>query len=37
MHEGTEAHSRSLLLHALSQAGLGLWRIDSEDIPDTSR
>ncbi len=28
---------RSLLLHALSQAGLGLRRLDSEDIPDTSR
>jgi putative Mg2+ transporter-C (MgtC) family protein len=32
-----EAHMRSLLLHALSQAGLGLRRIDSEDIPDTSK
>jgi putative Mg2+ transporter-C (MgtC) family protein len=32
-----EAHMRSLLLHALSQAGLGLRRIESEDIPDTSR
>ncbi|HWY15814.1 MAG TPA: MgtC/SapB family protein [Rhizomicrobium sp.] len=32
-----EAHTRSLLLHALSQAGLGLRRIDSEDIPDTSK
>jgi len=30
-----EAHMRSLLLHALSQAGLGLRRIDSEDIRDT--
>lgn len=30
-----EAHTRSLLLHALSQAGLGLRRIDSADIPDT--
>lgn len=30
-----EAHMRSLLLHALSQAGLGLRRIDSEDIPET--
>ena len=30
-----EAHTRSLLLHALSQSGLGLRRIDSEDIPDT--
>ena len=28
---------RSLLLHALSQAGLGLRRIDSEDIPETSK
>jgi putative Mg2+ transporter-C (MgtC) family protein len=32
-----EAHMRALLLHALSQAGLGLRRIDSEDIPDTSK
>jgi putative Mg2+ transporter-C (MgtC) family protein len=32
-----EAHMRSLLLHALSHAGLGLRRIDSEDIPDTSK
>ena len=32
-----EAHTRSLLLHALSQAGLGLRRIDSEDIPDTPK
>jgi putative Mg2+ transporter-C (MgtC) family protein len=32
-----EAHVRSILLHALSQAGLGLRRIDSEDIPDTSK
>ena len=31
-----EAHLRSLLLHALSQGGLGLRRIDSADIPDTS-
>src|ERR1700676_4851281 len=31
-----EAHLRSLLLHALSQGGLGLRRIDSSDIPDTS-
>jgi len=30
-----EAHMRSLLLHGLSQSGLGLRRIDSEDIPDT--
>jgi putative Mg2+ transporter-C (MgtC) family protein len=32
-----EAHMRSLLLHALSQAGLGLRRIESEDIPDTTK
>jgi putative Mg2+ transporter-C (MgtC) family protein len=32
-----EAHIRSLLLHALSQAGLGLRSLDSEDIPDTSK
>ena len=32
-----EAHIRSLLLHALSQAGLGLRRINSEDIPETSK
>lgn len=32
-----EAHMRSLLLHALSQSGLGLRRIDSADIPDTSK
>src|ERR1700722_2351580 len=32
-----EAHVRSVLLHALSQANLGLRRIDSEDIPDTSK
>jgi putative Mg2+ transporter-C (MgtC) family protein len=30
-----EAHLRSVLLHALSQAGLGLRRMDSADIPDT--
>ena len=30
-----EAHTRSLLLHALSSAGLGLRRLDSEDISDT--
>jgi putative Mg2+ transporter-C (MgtC) family protein len=30
-----EAHLRLLLLHALSQAGLGLRRIDRADIPDT--
>jgi putative Mg2+ transporter-C (MgtC) family protein len=32
-----EAHMRSLLLHALSQAGLGLRRLDSQDVPDTSK
>jgi putative Mg2+ transporter-C (MgtC) family protein len=32
-----EAHIRSLLLHGMSGAGLGLRRIDSEDIPDTSK
>jgi putative Mg2+ transporter-C (MgtC) family protein len=32
-----EAHLRSLLLHALSQAELGLRRIDSADISDTSK
>jgi putative Mg2+ transporter-C (MgtC) family protein len=32
-----EAHLRSLLLQALSQAGLGLRRLDSADIPETSR
>jgi putative Mg2+ transporter-C (MgtC) family protein len=32
-----EAHMRSLLLHALSEAGLGLRRLDSEDIPETSK
>jgi putative Mg2+ transporter-C (MgtC) family protein len=32
-----EAHMRSLLLHALSQTGLGLRRIDSEDVPDTTK
>jgi putative Mg2+ transporter-C (MgtC) family protein len=32
-----EAHVRSLLLHALSQAGLGLRRIESEDLPETSK
>ena len=31
-----EAHLRSLLLHGLSQGGLGLRRIDSSDIPDTA-
>jgi putative Mg2+ transporter-C (MgtC) family protein len=33
---GEEAHLRSLLLHGLSQGGLGLRRIDSSDIPDTA-
>jgi putative Mg2+ transporter-C (MgtC) family protein len=32
-----EAHVRSLLMHGLSSAGLGLRQIDSEDIPDTSK
>ena len=32
-----EAHMRSLLLQALSHAGLGLRRIESEDIPETTR
>lgn len=32
-----EAHLRSLLLHSLSQENLGLRRIDSADIPDTSK
>jgi len=32
-----EAHLRSLLLHALSQGNLGLRRIDSADIADTSK
>ena len=32
-----EAHMRSLLLHALSQAGLGLRRIDSQDVADGSK
>jgi putative Mg2+ transporter-C (MgtC) family protein len=32
-----EAHLRSLLLHALSQGGLGLRRIESADIPDTTK
>src|SRR5271165_2257756 len=32
-----EAHTRSLLLHALAQAGLGLRRLDSEDIPDSTK
>jgi putative Mg2+ transporter-C (MgtC) family protein len=32
-----EAHLRSLLLHALSQSGLGLRRMDSVDVSDTSK
>jgi putative Mg2+ transporter-C (MgtC) family protein len=32
-----EAHTRSLLLHALSEAGLGLRRLDSVDIPETAK
>jgi putative Mg2+ transporter-C (MgtC) family protein len=32
-----EAHVRSLLLHQLSQAGLGLRRLDSEDIEGGGR
>lgn len=32
-----EAHLRSLLLHTLTQAGLGLRRIDSQDIPETNK
>jgi putative Mg2+ transporter-C (MgtC) family protein len=32
-----EARMRSLLLHALSQSGLGLRRLDSQDIADTSK
>lgn len=32
-----EARTRSILLHALSQSGLGLHRLDSEDIRDTSK
>ncbi len=32
-----EAHLRSLLLHALSQGSLGLRRVESADIPDTSK
>jgi len=32
-----EAQMRSLLLNALTQAGLGLRRLDSEDVPDTSK
>lgn len=32
-----EAHVRSLLLHALTQGALGLRRIDSEDVADSTR
>ncbi len=32
-----ESHVRSLLLHDLSKAGLGLRRIDSADVPETSK
>lgn len=32
-----EAHMRSLLLHELSQAGLGLRRIESEDIAQSTK
>ncbi|MEE3622430.1 MgtC/SapB family protein [Nitrospirillum sp. BR 11752] len=32
-----EAHIRSLLMHALSHGGLGLRRIDSQDVPDTTK
>ena len=32
-----EAHTRSLLLHALTQVGLGLREIDSADIPETTK
>jgi putative Mg2+ transporter-C (MgtC) family protein len=32
-----EAHVRSLLLHAVSQAVLGLRRIESEDVADTGK
>lgn len=32
-----EAQMRSVLLQALSHAGLGLRRLDSEDVPDTSK
>ncbi|SEB81214.1 putative Mg2+ transporter-C (MgtC) family protein [Rhizobiales bacterium GAS188] len=36
--KGTEeAHMRSLLSHSLSQSGLGLRRIDSVDVADTSK
>ncbi len=32
-----ETHLRLFLVHALSQGGLGLRRIDSSDIPDSSK
>ena len=32
-----EAHVRSLLLHALSQGGLGLRKIESEDLPESGK
>ena len=32
-----EAHVRSLLLQALSQGGLGLRRIESEDLPESGK
>ncbi len=32
-----EAHTRSLLLHSLTEAGLGLREIDSADIPETTK
>ncbi|MEA1675123.1 MgtC/SapB family protein [Nitrospirillum sp. BR 11163] len=32
-----EAHIRSLLMHALTHGGLGLRRIDSQDVPDTTK
>ncbi|SKA41525.1 putative Mg2+ transporter-C (MgtC) family protein [Enhydrobacter aerosaccus] len=32
-----EGHMRSLLLNGLTHAGLGLRRLDSEDVPDTTK
>ena len=32
-----EAHVRSLLLHSLSQGGLGLRKIESEDLPESGK
>ncbi|MEA1652404.1 MgtC/SapB family protein [Nitrospirillum sp. BR 11164] len=32
-----EAHIRSLLMHALTHGGLGLRRIDSQDVPDSTK